>query len=126
MKCGLSEKNSRQVHPDIAFAQVDDIGRNIAVPLFNAQAFEQSTSNSLRQSIESNVGVLESTGTAQIIRLVERLRDLQRIVLPTQVIEAPDGCVINKNIAQATEYHFYTVPDTKLLKKAYLTFVKLR
>ena len=30
-------------------------------------------------------------GMASIIKLVEKLRDLQRIVLPTQVVEAPDG-----------------------------------
>jgi len=36
----------------------------------------------------------ESTeGIACIIKLVEKMRDLQRIVLPTQVVEAPDGCV---------------------------------
>jgi hypothetical protein len=75
------------------FPQGDEIGRNSDVPLFNAQAFDNSTSNSLRQSVESNVGAAESGSTAHIIRLVERLRDLQRIVLPTQVVEAPDGQV---------------------------------
>jgi hypothetical protein len=64
----------------------------VSAPLFAAPAIERSTSNSLRQSAESNVGSNESAGaTEHVIRLVERLRDLQRIVLPTQVVEAPDG-----------------------------------
>ena len=63
--------------------------------LFVAPVFDVSTSNSVRQSTESNVGATESDeATGQIIRLVERLRDLQRIVLPTQVVEAPDGWVV--------------------------------
>ncbi len=46
----------------------------------------------MRASAESNVGLAESAGaTEHLIRLVERLRDLQRLVLPTQVVEAPDG-----------------------------------
>jgi hypothetical protein len=81
--------------------------------LYNAQAFEHSTSNSLRQSVESTVAAPDSAGTAQIIRLVERLRDLQRIVLPTQVIEAPDGYGLELSLKK----QFDTASDTKRLKR---------
>jgi hypothetical protein len=82
----ISETNST------IFLQDDETNRNISAPLFHAPIMENSTSNCVRQSAESNVGAAESAGTtAHIIRLVERLRDLQRIVLPTQVVEAPDG-----------------------------------
>jgi hypothetical protein len=74
--------------------QDEENGRNFSAPLFVAPVFDGSTSNSVRQSAESNVCATESEdSTVQIIRLVERLRDLQRIVLPTQVVEAPDGLV---------------------------------
>ena len=91
-------------------SQDDDAGRHFIAPLFNAPAFDCSTSNSVRQSAESgtNFGMVSklppqyctvsfacstesAEGMASIIKLVEKLRDLQRIVLPTQVVEAPDG-----------------------------------
>jgi hypothetical protein len=82
----ISEKSST------IFLQDDETNRNISAPLFHAPVIESSTSNYVYKSAESNVGAAESAGTtAHIIRLVERLRDLQRIVLPTQVVEAPDG-----------------------------------
>jgi hypothetical protein len=104
--------------------QDDESGRNILAPLFNAPVMASSTSNSMRESVESNVCLAESArATEHLIKLVERLRDLQRLVLPTQVVEAPDGYEF---VYVSCLVHNDTESVKKRRKKACRIFATLR